>query len=133
MNHRKLWIALVVIVASFAVLGGVGYRIARTAPPIPQQVITADGRVIIDSGQIQRGQGVWQSLGGQEVGSIRGHGAYPAPDWAADWLHREAVFIPDRWAQQADGPNFNALTAEQQAALRARLEAVMRTNKYDQN
>ncbi|HWQ36680.1 MAG TPA: nitric-oxide reductase large subunit [Blastocatellia bacterium] len=134
MNHRKLWIALVVvIVASFAVLGGVGYRIARTAPPIPQQVVTSDGRTVIDSGQIQRGQGVWQSLGGQEVSSIWGHGAYLAPDWTADWLHREAVFILDYWAQQAGGPNFNALTAEQQAALRARLQAVMRTNTYDQS
>jgi nitric oxide reductase subunit B len=25
-----------------------------------------------------------------EIGSIWGHGSYVAPDWTADWLHREA-------------------------------------------
>jgi len=25
-----------------------------------------------------------------QLGSIWGHGAYQAPDWTADWLHREA-------------------------------------------
>ncbi len=29
---------------------------------------------------------------------IWGHGSYVAPDWTADWLHREAVFILDRWS-----------------------------------
>ena len=28
-----------------------------------------------------------------EVGSVWGHGSYVAPDWTADWLHREAMFI----------------------------------------
>ena len=33
-----------------------------------------------------------------EVGSIWGHGSYVAPDWTADWLHRESIFILDHWA-----------------------------------
>ena len=53
---------------------------------------------LIDSGEIGEGQNVWQSLGGMEVGSVWGHGSYVAPDWTADWLHREAVFILDKWA-----------------------------------
>lgn len=35
------------------------------------------------------GQTAWQSVGGMQLGSIWGHGAYQAPDWTADWLHRE--------------------------------------------
>jgi nitric oxide reductase subunit B len=34
---------------------------------------------------ITSGQNVWQSIGGQQIGSIWGHGAYVAPDWSADW------------------------------------------------
>lgn len=132
MHNTRLWIALgVVLVISFAVLGGVGLEIQSGAPPIPQEVVSTDGRVVLDSGAIQHGQGVWQSLGGQQVGSIWGHGAYLAPDWTADWLHREAVFILDRWARDAGVTQFTALSVEPQASLRARLEVVMRTNTHE--
>ena len=43
--------------------------------------------------EIQRGQAVWQSTGGMQQGSIWGHGGYVAPDWSADWLHREAIAL----------------------------------------
>ena len=132
MQYTRLWIALVlVIVGSFAVLGGVGVRAVTQVPPIPQQVISADGKVLFDRSTIQRGQGVWQSLGGQQIGSIWGHGAYIAPDWTADWLHREAVTRLDRWARDTGTVDFAALSGEQQAALQIRLQGEMRTNTYD--
>jgi carbon monoxide dehydrogenase subunit G len=70
----------------------------------------------IDAGEIEAGQNVWQSLGGMEVGSVWGHGSYVAPDWTADWLHREATFILDRLAHEGFEKKFNDLNAEQQAA-----------------
>jgi nitric oxide reductase subunit B len=131
MQYRRLWIALVlVMVGSFAVLGGVGIRAVTQAPPIPSQVVNADGQVLFDRSTIQRGQGVWQSLGGQQIGSIWGHGAYIAPDWTADWLHREAVARLDRWARETGAADFVALSGEQQAALQTRLQDEMRTNTY---
>jgi nitric oxide reductase large subunit len=37
MSNKKLWIALAfVLVISFAVLGGVGLKVLRDAPPIPE-------------------------------------------------------------------------------------------------
>ena len=99
----------------------------KNAPPIPAQVVTTDGRVLFDGATIQDGQGVWQSIGGQEVGTVWGHGAYVAPDWSADWLHRECVFILDHWAKESGAANYAALGLEQQAALQARLQQVMRT------
>jgi len=132
MRNRGLWIALTfVIIGSFAVLGGVGKHLIDNAPPIPAQVVTSDGRVLFDGDTIRNGQNVWQSLGGQEIGSIWGHGAYVAPDWTADWLHRESVYILNSWAAVAGAREYHALSAEQQAALRARLEQAMRTNTYD--
>ena len=131
-QYKRLWIALAVVVAaSFAVLGGFGYRAIHNAPPIPRAVVTTDGRVLFDADTIQNGQNVWQSIGGQEVGSIFGHGAYVAPDWTADYLHREVTFILDRRAQTLGATNYAALPIEPQAALRARLEQEMRANTYD--
>src|SRR5262245_66578018 len=97
-SYRRLWIAFgLVVTLSFAVLGGFGFRIASLAPPIPDSVRSSDGRVLFDGDTIRRGQNVWQSLGGQAIGTIWGHGAYVAPDWSADWLHREALFVLERW------------------------------------
>jgi len=132
MQYKRLWAALaIVIVGSFAVLGGVGYNALHNAPPIPARVVTENGDLLFDRATIQEGQGVWQSLGGQQVGSIFGHGAYVAPDWTADWLHRESVFILDQWASQSGARTFDSLPADQQAALKARLQTLLRTNTYD--
>ena len=79
--------------------GRVNRPIINSAPPIPREVVTAEGRVLFDGETIRDGQNVWQSIGGQQVGSIFGHGAYVAPDWTADWLHRECVFTLDAWAK----------------------------------
>ena len=94
------------VLVSFAVLGGVGFKIMVAAPPIPREVVTTEGMTLFDGAAIQRGQGVWQSSGSQEVGSIWGHGAYVAPDWTADWLHREARFILDTWARQSGAKDY---------------------------
>ena len=129
---RRLWLLFVVVlVVSFAILGWIGTRIYQEAPPIADKVVTSEGRVVIDSGEIEAGQNVWQSLGGMEVGSIWGHGSYVAPDWSADWLHREAMFILDHWANEAFGANYDKLSEEHQSQLSGRLTHLMRTNTYD--
>jgi nitric oxide reductase subunit B len=129
---RRLWIAFVaVVLASFAVLGWVGTRIYLQAPPIPDRVVTTDGRVVIPPSDIQRGQNVWQALGGMELGSVWGHGSYVAPDWSADWLHRESVYILQEWARTQTGSSYESLSAGPRADLEARLATLMRTNTFD--
>jgi len=59
------------------------------APPHPD-VYTSDGRLLFPGSFITDGQGVWQSSGDREIGTVWGHGAYVAPDWSADWLQRES-------------------------------------------
>lgn len=131
MNYKRYWVALaVVIFGSFAVLGTVGRRMISQAPPIPD-VYSADGQLLFTGSTITDGQGVWQSIGGQEIGTVWGHGAYVAPDWSADWLHRESTLLLDTWAQREGAANYAALNTEGQAALQARLKAAIRTNTYD--
>jgi nitric oxide reductase subunit B len=132
MKTRTLWWSFAgVIVASFIALGYAGLRIYQEAPPIPNRVVTPDGAVVIAPGAIQAGQNVWQSMGGMEVGSIWGHGSYVAPDWTADWLHREATFILDAWSVAETGAPYASLEGDQVGQLRHRLERLMRTNRYD--
>jgi nitric oxide reductase subunit B len=129
---KKLWLLLIAIfVFSFSVLGWVGSEIFRQAPPIPREVVTSTGQVLIPAEEVSDGQNVWQAMGGMEVGSIWGHGSYVAPDWTADYLHRESVFMLNRWASTDFGMGYDLLNSEQQAALRQRLQDTVRRNTYD--
>jgi nitric oxide reductase subunit B len=132
MTTKKLWIGFILImVVSFGILGFFGREIYREAPPIPEKVVTTDGTVLFEASDIKDGQNVWQSMGGQEVGTIWGHGAYKAPDWTADWLHREAVFILNSWSEQEFALPYDDLETEKQAMLQSRLQTEMRKNSYD--
>ncbi len=132
MNTKKLWIGFIlVMVISFGILGYYGREIYREAPPIPEKVVDGNGNLLFTGQNIKDGQNIWQSIGGQEVGTVWGHGAYQAPDWTADWLHREAIYILDRFAQAEFGRNYNDLDEEKQAMLETRLQKEMRTNTYN--
>jgi len=129
---RKLWqILAAVFVLSFAVLAWVGREIYVAAPPIPAKVVAADGSVLFTGEAVRRGQQVWLAAGGQQLGSVWGHGSYVAPDWSADWLHREAVGLREQLAERLYGRAFESLGVEQQAAIDARVQKEFRTNTYD--
>ena len=131
MIYKRYWLVLgFVIIGSFAVLGSVGRKMITQAPPIPN-VYTTNGQLLFTGAAITDGQGVWQSIGGQEIGTVWGHGAYVAPDWSADWLHRESELLLTTWAARTGAHDFSSLDPDQQAVLRARLIREMRTNTYD--
>ncbi len=133
-GFQILWTILTtLVIVSFGALLYYGREVYQMAPPIPEQVITNSGQpgVLFSGDEIRAGQDVWRAIGGHELGSIWGHGAYTAPDWTADWLHREAVWLLDYWARQAGAGSYQELDAERQAMLRARLQKELRTNTYD--
>lgn len=127
-EYKKYWWALVAVVTiAFGILGYYGVEVYREAPPV---VSFADknGKIVIEQEQIYKGQEAWQSIGGMQVGSVWGHGAYQAPDWTADWLHKELVAFMDIKAAQLYGAKFDALSAEQQANIKALTKSEYRTN-----
>ncbi len=132
-STRKLWTGLAVLLAvSFAALLWTGGEIHRQAPPMPERVVSADGRTVYTRADIEKGRQVWQSIGGQQLGSVWGHGGYVAPDWTADWLHREALAILDIWARREQGVDgYASLDPGRQAAYRQRLQQSIRRNTYD--
>lgn len=131
MKYGKLWAGFILVTGlSFSVLGYFGREIYRQAPPIPERVTTASGEELFTGQDIRDGQNVWQSTGGHELGSVWGHGAYVAPDWTADWLHREAVALAGLISQQSYQKSFEALNEEEKAIVQLRLQKEMRTNTY---
>lgn len=123
------WLAFV-FVLSFGALGYLGYQIYLQAPPIPKQFVTVEGDVVFTGDAVRRGQQAWLSAGGQQLGTVWGHGSYVAPDWSADWLHREALalqaILGTRLARDPAAPS-----DAERAAIDAALKTEMRRNTHD--
>ncbi len=131
-SSRRLWrILAVIFLMSFAALGWIGREIYLAAPPIPSAVVAADGRVLFTGEQVTQGQQAWFSAGGQQLGSVWGHGSYLAPDWSADWLHREAVALGEILAKKKYDLTYAQLSVEQRAGVAARVKSEMRGNTHD--
>ena len=130
-RYKKHWFTLIgLCIVMFSLLGYFGADIYRSAPPIPTQVVTDNGKALFTQDDILDGQTAWQSVGGMQLGSIWGHGAYQAPDWTADWLHRELLNWLDVVAERTHGKPFADLDAAAQAVLRDRMKTEYRTNTY---
>ena len=54
-----------------------------------------------------------------------------APDWSADWLHREAIAILELSSLERIGVPFDTLDKPEQEALMARLRVEIRENTWD--
>ncbi|MCG9728672.1 nitric-oxide reductase large subunit [Shewanella sp. Isolate13] len=119
---------LLVLIASFTVLLSIGSEIYREKPPIPTAFVDNQGQTLFSQNDVERGQLVWRSMGGHQLGSIWGHGSYVAPDWTADWLHREAQAWLNITAKQRFNTEFAKLNSQQQAGLEQALREDIRKN-----
>jgi nitric oxide reductase subunit B len=90
-----------------------------------------DGVVLYTGEQVQRGQQAWLSAGGQQMGSVWGHGSYVAPDWSADWLHREVLALREILAQKLYQTRFDYLGTGEQALVSAKVKEELRHNSYE--
>ena len=133
-QYKKLWWTLIAtLMVTLSILGYYGVEIYRNVPPMPAQFkVETSEQVLMSKEDILRGQSAWQSTGGMQIGSIWGHGAYQAPDWTADWLHRELLAWLELAAQDEYGQSYDQLEPTQQAILQTHLKAEYRTNTYDE-
>ncbi len=128
--NRRLWAGLgIVVVVSFAILLWLGREIYLAAPPYPD-VKGADGSTLYTAAEIKEGQRAWLAAGGQQLGTVWGHGGYLAPDWSADWLHREAVALRDILAVKMHRQPYDKLALAERASVDAVLKQEMRANTY---
>ncbi len=122
---KRLWIILAVsLFLSFATLLYFGGQVYVKAPPIPNALKSVSGHTIFSKQDIEDGQNIWQSIGGMQQGSIWGHGGYLAPDWTADWIHREALALLDIISTKNAGQYSKEVS-------QLSLKNIIRTNTYD--
>ena len=127
---KRLWLILAIaMIISFGVLLFMGRQIYQMGPPISENVATTTGEILFTGNDVETGQNVWQSIGGMEQGSIWGHGSYLAPDWSADWLHREAIALLVILKKQ---PPSGLTDAQFEAVQKATLITAMRESTYEQ-
>ena len=122
---------LIVMVLGFAVLITITVLAYRNAPPIPAQVVDAQGVALFSGDDIRGGQTVFLKYGLMDNGSIWGHGAYLGPDFSAEALHRMGEDTAEAIAQQQYQQPLAALTLSQQAAVHAETAVALKTNRYD--
>jgi nitric oxide reductase subunit B len=127
---KRLWLILSAgMIVMFGILLFLGKEIYQQAPPMPEVVKSASGETLYTLEDIETGQNVWQSIGGMQQGSIWGHGSYLAPDWSADWLHREAVALLDISIEELV---VSGLSPKQERVMQeAAIKEEMRRNTYD--
>jgi nitric oxide reductase subunit B len=89
--------AVLTYLIGFSVLGVLAHLVYRDQPPIPARVVTPAGASVFSRDEVLGGMNVFERYGLMELGSIYGHGAYLGPDFTADYLHRSAVLMVDRY------------------------------------
>lgn len=137
-NAKTKAVLLFMLALTFGVLLFGGYLMNKEKPPIPRAAVAVDGQSIFTEQDVVDGQNYFYSRGGQHMGSIWGHGAYLAPDWSADYLHRMGLFIAARHLGKSpeDAAAFTQTDLTRlDAPTRARISALVteeiKTNRYD--
>jgi nitric oxide reductase subunit B len=137
-SNRSRAILLFALVAAFSVLIFGGTQIDRYKPPIPERAVDGSGKVLFTEGDIIVGQKYYLAHGGQHTGSIWGHGAYLAPDWSADALHRTALVtaglargLPADRAGAFDQADLDRLPAGEKGRVSATVAEELKSNRYD--
>ncbi len=117
----KGWVqaAALVMLFGFFVLGLLAFRAYRDSAPIPQRVVSPDGRLVFTGEDVLTGQGLFLRNGLMQYGSVFGHGAYLGPDYTADYLRRAALSVRNR------------LGGEGETSAQARTVIAFKENRYD--
>ncbi|MBX0324644.1 cbb3-type cytochrome c oxidase subunit I [Halomicroarcula sp. F13] len=114
------------LVAAFVVnlvVMGAGAALAyEKAPPIPDRIVGPDGETIATGADVQHGKETFQKDGLMNHGSILGNGAYYGVDYTADTLDLKVQYMRQYHAREEYGSDFDALSAERQAAIETRVE-----------
>ena len=95
---------LIVMAIGFTGLIAITLLAYRNAPPIPAQVVDAQGVTLFSGDDVSEGQAVFLKYGLMDNGSIWGHGAYLGPDYSAEALHRMGEDTTEAIAQQQYRP-----------------------------
>ncbi len=133
-EHLSPWwkhSVILIMIAAFSVLIFVAVRSYQDAPPVPKEVIDAQGNQLFTGADIKEGQEVFLKFGLMDDGTILGHGAYLGPDYSADYLHREALTVQEELASQRFNVPYDSLTQEERNSIIADVQTMLHKNNYN--
>lgn len=113
--------AVLTFLVGFAVLGYLAYRIHSDHPPIPQETVDPQGKLLFRGDEVMAGQHVFQKYGLMQYGTIFGHGAYLGPDFTAQYLHEASQHMLRHYSGGQ----------EPTAAVQQRVRDEWKQNRYD--
>jgi nitric oxide reductase subunit B len=137
-DPRVRALLLFLLVITFGVLLFGGYLIHRAKPPIAATTVSEGGGTVYTGAEVKNGQQLYLSRGGQDMGTIWGHGSYLAPDWSADFLHRMGLYVGARLSGRTAAAaaafsqkDLDSMDAVKKAELEALAAREIKTNRYD--
>ncbi len=123
--------AILVMIFGFSILSYLTVLTYRNAPPIPKEIVDANGAPLFGGDEIEKGQEVFLKYGLMEHGTLWGHGAYLGPDYSAEYLHRLSEITRDSIARQNHSQPIAGLTSAEQLAVDAEVAGVLKENRFD--
>ncbi len=118
---------LITMLFGFTVMLVGGFFLYKTRAPIPDRVVSPDGKVLFTAQDVQQGQELFRKRDLMNYGSVLGHGAYLGPDYTAEALHWMTVAMQDA----KSGNRYAQLGTGEKAAVDAEIAQELRTNRYD--
>jgi len=121
---------LVIVVGSLGVLIWGTVQTYQHVPPVPEAVVTEEGRTVFTRDEIKAGQAAFQRRNLMGFGTLLGNGSYFGPDFTAEYLALVRDHVAERFAQNQFDRALGALTDDQRdRAMDAARGAVQSTRQ----
>lgn len=121
----------IIMILGFSVLISLTVKVQQDAPPIPEQVVGPQGKVLFTKKDILAGQSIFLKYGLMDNGSIWGHGAYLGPDFSAQYLHNLSTDISDFIAKKRYNKTFQNLGNDEQDMVNTLTRNLLKKNRFD--
>jgi nitric oxide reductase subunit B len=113
-----VWLLLIVTVGCWAGMIAATYVTYQRAAPLPDAMVTRDGRTVMTRADIVAGKSGFQKADLMDYGSLYGMGSYFGEDYTAKYLVQLGKQVEDNLAHARHDMAFSALNDEQQLGIR---------------
>jgi nitric oxide reductase subunit B len=121
------WVLLAVAILTFGLMAWATVVTYETAPPEPERLSDASGRVLMTADDIVAGKGGFQKADLMDYGSIYGMGSYYGPDYTASILVRLGKTTQDNIARERFGRPFSTLAADEQSSAASTMRTMLQS------
>lgn len=116
-NRVLKWTLLLTVIFCFAALIVCTKKTYDEAPPIPQQIVSTNGQVLMTDADIIAGKGGFQQADLMDYGSLFGMGASFGVDYTAQYAHELGAKVKEALAQNQYHTAYTNLPKPEQALI----------------